>query len=128
MPVCAGEFSTERGVSETNRVPRSRSSSTGRAVRRYGGMAVSSCSCCDRFAGYELLSLTAIPPYRLSAKSFTARPATLETHEAPRLSRGFRAAVGARGWLRCWVWIGLGEADLNRERHRDVVRPVAGGP
>src|SRR5438034_2549504 len=114
MPVCAGGFSTERGVSETNRVPRSRVSRTGRSVGRTGGTSESSCSCRDRFAECEFALLPAVPPVRLTAASFTARPATLETHQAPGLSRDRRTAVRAGWWFGRWLGNGVGHLGLGR--------------
>src|SRR2546426_10031774 len=78
-PVCCGELSTELGSSDTNLVPRSRSSRMGRAVGRYGGTALSSCSCWDRFAGFVFPSPTAIPPDRPPAR-FTRTSPTRTAH------------------------------------------------
>src|SRR2546425_4025092 len=46
----------------------------GRAVGRYGGTALSSCSCWDRFAEFVFPSPTAIPPDRPPARFTRTSP------------------------------------------------------
>src|SRR6266571_761220 len=116
-PVCCGELSTDRGASSTNFVPRSRSSSTGRADGRHGGTAVSSCSCSDRFARFDFQSRTAIPPYGLTGHSPASRPPALHAHQAPRLASETGAAIGAGGRLGGGTGEGRRVGQLQRRLH-----------
>src|SRR5882762_11070820 len=102
-PVCCGELRTDLGSSDTNLVPRSRSSRMGRAVGRYGGTALSSCSCWVRFAESVFPSPTAIPPDRPPARFTRTSPirtvrtlGTLIGGPARRRSRG-RTRAGTSG-------------------------------
>src|SRR5216117_1732519 len=86
MPVADGGLSTRLGVSETNRVPRRRSS------RMTGGwpdgLTVGSSGSCA-------VGRPAVGPS--DRPSATTRPAALETDNTPGLVSGFGAAVRT-GW------------------------------
>src|SRR5205823_228133 len=88
MPVEAGGLRTRWGVSETNRVPWSRSSRT-LADRRLGGWAV-------RASGNSGGFPTAEPLNRLSARLPTTRPPTLKAHFTAGLLGSPRTAVRTR--------------------------------
>src|SRR5438034_10684998 len=121
MPVAEGGLSMRLGVSETNRVPRRRSSRTmgGWAVGRMGGIKGS------WVVGF---GRTAPPPICPSAQLLlaTARPAALEAHQAAGLVHGFGATIGTRRRrLRRLCWGRL--AFCYRHTHPNITRNRLGG-
>src|SRR5216110_181787 len=116
MPVAAGGLSTRLAASETNRVPRRRSSRTmgGWAVGLMGGIK-----------GIWVVGFgrTAPPPICPSAQLLlaTTRPPALQAHDTRGLVSGFGAAFGTSRGLGSRRWRGrLGLADSHT--HPNITR------